>query len=128
METHPFIKVAGAGDRTRTGTDRGPWDFKSQVSTVPPPRHRDRIIKAHISFSSGSTDNQSVNNDLNLLYEPFFILHIYYIIFFYKNQISLSGWGGGIRTHTARVRAWIPAVLETVFLPLEYSPMFTRHI
>lgn len=38
------------------------------------------------------------------------------------DEQSHFGWRGGIRTHTARVRAWIPAVLETVFLPLEYSP------
>ena len=37
-----------------------------------------------------------------------------------------DGWGGGIRTHISRVRAVLPAVLETDFLPLEYSPISTQ--
>ena len=37
--------------------------------------------------------------------------------------LESNGWGGGIRTHISRVRAVLPAVLETDFLPLEYSPI-----
>ena len=38
-------------------------------------------------------------------------------------SILTCGWGGEIRTLTSRVRAVLPAVLETVFLPLEYTPI-----
>ena len=68
---------------------------------IPPPGE---IGQGSHIISSGSTDNQSVNNDLNLLYEPFFILHIYYIIFFYKNQIKFFGSGAENRTQTSGFR------------------------
>ena len=57
----------GTRSRTRTGTDLTPRDFKSLVSAIPPPGH---II---FSFS--------------------YLLYIYYIIIFLKNQIDFLWWG-----------------------------------
>ena len=33
------LEIFGAADRTRTGTELPPADFKSAVSTIPPQRH-----------------------------------------------------------------------------------------
>ena len=73
-----------------------------------PPRRQ--IYKAQF-FLSSITNFMSVRKSENLLYEPFFILHIYYIIFFYKNQLSAQ-WRGAWDSNPATT------VLETAALPL----------
>ena len=49
--------VYGAADRTRTGTELPPADFKSAVSTIPPQRH----IPEYINTES---QNRQVGNGL----------------------------------------------------------------
>ena len=62
-------------------------DFKSIAYTSSAtPAYRTRLV----FFLSSITNFMSVRKSENLLYEPFFILHIYYNIFFYKNQISAA--------------------------------------
>ena len=49
----PFF--SGAADRTRTGTELPPADFKSAVSTIPPQRHI-------LDYSSTAAQNRQVGN------------------------------------------------------------------
>ena len=79
---------------------------------IPPLGH---IYKAQFFFDISLQDINlifTIRKEI-LLYEPFFILHIYYIIFFYKNQIRYFGGGGQNRTDICGFRDRGPSLWTT---------------